>query len=337
MRIGLTFDLKEDYLRRGLNEEEAAEFDSPETIDAIESVLVALGHETDRIGGIHALTRRLAANDRWDLVFNIAEGLTGLGREAQVPALLDAFRIPYTFSDPLVLALSLHKGLCKTVVQRLGVPTPSYVVLDAAPHGNLPGLEYPLFVKPVAEGSSKGIGDRSVVHNAEELRAVCADLITKFREPVLVESYLPGREFTVGILGTGTAASAIGVLEVILREEWPESAYSYANKQEYENRVRYRLADDPPAIEARELALSAWRGLGCRDAGRIDFRCDASGRPSFLEVNPLAGLHPIHSDLIILGRLRGIPHAEIIGRIVESALGRLGKDFVSGVGSHVAS
>lgn len=336
MRIGLTYDLKDDYLRRGLNEEEAAEFDSPETIDAIASALTALGHEADRIGGVHSLARRLVAGDRWDLVFNIAEGLYGFGREAQVPALLDAYRLPYTFSDPLVLALCLHKGICKTVVAGLGVPTPRFAVLERVPEGNVPSLDFPLFVKPVAEGSSKGIDAHSRVDNVEELRAECADLLAKFHEPVLVESYLPGREFTVGILGTGAAATAIGVLEVM--QVWPDSAYSYANKQEYESRVRYRLADDPPAIEARELALSAWRGLGCRDAGRIDFRCDASGRPSLLEVNPLAGLHPVHSDLIILGRLCGLSHADIIGRIVESALGRMGRDgLVSGVRENVAN
>lgn len=338
MRIGLTYDLKEEYLRRGLDAEEAAEFDSPETIDAIESALTAQGHETDRIGGLFALAARLVAGDRWDLVFNIAEGLDGIGREAQVPALLDAYRIPYTFSDPLVLTLCLHKGLCKTVVRDMGVPTSSFAVLDRVPEGAIASLDFPLFVKPVAEGSSKGIGARSRVDTAGELRGVCADLLVRFRQPVLVESFLPGREFTVGILGTGRDATAIGVLEVMLHAGPETSAYSYSNKLEYESRVRYALADDATANEARELALLTWRGLGCRDAGRIDLRCDASGRPLFLEVNPLAGLHPVHSDLIILGALCGISHAEIIARIVESARSRIGTgEVVSGVAGHVAS
>ena len=117
MKIGITYDLRDDYIAEGYTEEETAEFDHPRTIAAIEDTLQSLGYETDRIGHIRALARRLVAGNRWDLVFNIAEGLRGFGREAQVPALLDAWEIPYTFSDPLVLSLTLHKGLTKRVIR----------------------------------------------------------------------------------------------------------------------------------------------------------------------------------------------------------------------------
>ena len=132
MKIGITYDLRQDYLDAGYGEEETAEFDRPETIAAIDQALQALGHVTDRIGNIRSLARRLVQGDRWDLVFNIAEGLSGFGREAQVPALLEAYAIPYTFSDPLVLALTLHKGMTKRVIRDAGLPTPAFAVVETA-------------------------------------------------------------------------------------------------------------------------------------------------------------------------------------------------------------
>jgi hypothetical protein len=126
MNVGITYDLREDYLAEGYSEEETAEFDRSDTIEAIERTLQDLGFQTDRIGNISNLISRLVAGDRWDLVFNIAEGLRGFGREAQVPAILDAYGIPYTFSDPLVLALTLHKALTKHVMRSMGVPTPDF-------------------------------------------------------------------------------------------------------------------------------------------------------------------------------------------------------------------
>lgn len=324
MRIGLTYDLRDEYLRAGFDPEAAAEFDSAETITGIEDALAALGHQSDRIGGVRALTRRLAANERWDLVFNIAEGVSGAGREAQVPALLDAFEIPYTFSEPLPLALALHKGLCKTVVRAMGIATPDFAVVERKSDVSRVNLPFPLFVKPMAEGSSKGISARSCVRTTHELADVCGELLQRFRQPVLVERFLPGREFTVGILGTGANADALGVLEVLVRSEAEPGAYSYANKVAYEARVHYRLSEDAAACAARDTALAVWRALGCRDAGRVDLRCDENGAPAFMEVNPLAGLHPQHSDLVILCRMCGLSYRHLIGAIVDSAASRIG-------------
>src|ERR1041385_6774131 len=157
MKIGITYDLRDDYVREGYSEEDTAEFDSVETISAIEASLRALGHVADRIGHVRSLARRLALGDRWDLVFNMAEGLSGFGREAQVPALLDAFGVPYTFSDPLVLSLALHKGMAKRVVRDLGIATADFAVVERLSDINGLGLPFPLFIKPVAEGTSKGI------------------------------------------------------------------------------------------------------------------------------------------------------------------------------------
>ena len=324
MTVGLTYDLKEDYLREGVSEEDAAEFDSPATIEAIEAGLQALGFRTERIGHLRALVARLAAGDRWDMVFNIAEGLHGIGREAQVPAVLDAFQIPYTFSDPVVLALCLHKGLTKSVVRDAGVPTPAFAVVERAPDAAAVRLGFPVFAKPVAEGTGKGITGASRAGSPAELQRVCAELLQRFRQPVLVEAFLPGRELTVGVLGTGAEARAIGALEILLGGKAEAGAYTYHNKEHYEDRVSYcRRAPTRWRRKAEAVALAAWRALGCRDGGRVDIRCDAAGEPHFLEVNPLAGLHPVDSDLPILCYRRGLSYGDLIKAIMDSALSRL--------------
>jgi D-alanine-D-alanine ligase len=322
VRIGITFDLRNDYLAAGFNEEETAEFDREDTVEAIEASLYELGHETDRIGNIRALAKRLVDGERWDMVFNIAEGLKGFGREAQVPALLDAYRIPYTFSDPLVLALTLHKAMTKRVIRDMGLPTPDFFVVEEESDVDMVNLSYPLFAKPVAEGTSKGIDAASKISTKDELFSVCKRLLKTYRQPVLVETFLPGREFTVGIIGTGKAAVVIGVAEVLLRGGAEPDVYSYGNKERYEELVEYHLVADAVAKKSEEVALGAWRGLGCRDAGRIDLRADEGGTPNFMEVNPLAGLHPQRSDLCIIARRAGMTYRSLIRAIVSSSMER---------------
>ncbi len=163
MRIGLTYDLRDDYLAQGYSEEQTAELDRPETMDALADALQRLGHQPQRIGNLEQLARRLLAGERWDLVFNIAEGLHGPGRESQVPALLDAWRIPYTFSDPVVLGVALHKAFAKHVVRDCGVPTADFAVVETPEHVGTVELPYPLFAKPLAEGTSRGIDPASRV------------------------------------------------------------------------------------------------------------------------------------------------------------------------------
>ncbi len=328
LRIALTYDLRDDYLKMGYTLEQTAEFDRADTIEAIERELVALGHEVERVGHLRALVDRLAAGHRWDLVFNICEGLDGFGRESQVPALLEAYRIPCTFSDSLVNAMTLHKGFAKRVVLQGGYPTPAFAVVESAAEIDAVKLQYPLFVKPVAEGTGKGVHPFSRVDRPEELRFTALKLIRKYRQPAIIEEFLPGREFTVGLVGTGSASRAIGVMEVILRPEAEAFAYSYANKENYEELVRYQLVEDAAAKKCAKLALDIWKLFGCRDAGRMDFRCDARGVPNFMEVNPLAGLHPGHSDLPILCNMVGISYRDLIARILESAMRRAGRQVV---------
>jgi D-alanine-D-alanine ligase len=324
MNIGITYDLREVYLAEGYSKEETAEFDRADTIEAIDGALRELGHATDRIGHVRELAARLVSGKRWDLVFNIAEGLRGYGREAQVPALLDAYAVPYTFSDPLVLSLTLHKGMTKRVIRDMGIPTAAFAMVENASEVAAVTLPFPVFAKPVAEGTGKGISSASKVCTRSELESVCRHLLQTHRQPVIVETFLPGRELTVGVVGTGAEAIAIGAMEIMLNREAEPEVYSYQNKQYYESRVKYRLAGDAVARAATDVALHAWRGLGCADAGRVDVRVDADGIPNFIEVNPLAGLHPIHSDLPMLAGMAGISYRELIRMIMDKAMHKHG-------------
>jgi D-alanine-D-alanine ligase len=324
LRIALCYDLKSDYLAAGFPPEDVMEFDEEETIQSLAGALEELGHDAERVGRGVELARRLAAGERWDLVFNVAEGVSGRSREAQVPALCELFDQPYTFSDPLTCAVTLDKPMTKRLIRDGGIATPQFAVIERPEEAEALSLELPLFVKPVAEGSSKGVTGRSRVSSREELREACAELIRVFRQPVLVEAYLPGREITVGIVGNDGDASVVGAMEITFNDG-TDGDYTAINKQEYESRVTYRLLDGGPlAAKVREMALASFRLLSCRDVARFDFRCDAAGEPHFLEVNPLPGLHPTYSDLPIMSTLAGISYTELLGRIIETSARRWG-------------
>ena len=325
LKIGITYDLRDDYLKEGYGLEETAEFDLPDTIEAIEKVILDNGYQADRIGNIKSLARRLVAGDRWDLVFNIAEGMHGFGREAQVPALLEAYNIPYTFSDPLGNAVTLHKGITKQIIRNLGIPTADFALVNSAKEIENVNLPFPVFAKPVAEGTGKGITALSKITNRKKLQKVCKHLLKTFGQPVLVETYLPGREFTVGILGTGKDARALGTLEVILRPDAEKNAYSYENKEHYDKLVEYALVNDDEAQKAMGISLMTWRALDLKDAGRIDLRSNVHGVPHFMEVNSLAGLNPVRSDLSILCSKIGMSYHKLISAIIKSALKRARK------------
>jgi D-alanine-D-alanine ligase len=324
MIIGLTYDLRSDYLKEEYSEEETAEFDRESTIEGIEDALHQLGHATSRIGHVRHLISRLSNGDRWDLVFNICEGMHGIGREAQVPAILDIFRIPYTFSDVLVLSLTLHKGMTKRVIRDAGIPTPEFFVLDDLSQLPDVSIPFPLFVKPNAEGTGKGINSMSKVNTQTELINVCRELLPRYPSGLLIEEYLPGREFTVGILGTGTSSYPAGVMEIIYNLQETNAIYSYQTKADYEMAVRYQVPETETGNRCIEIALKAWQILGCRDGGRIDIRIDKHGIPNFIEVNPLAGLDKIHSDLPILAYKHGYDYKQLIHEIICSAGKRAG-------------
>ena len=322
MKIGLTYDLRSWYLERGYTMDETAEFDKEETVVALENELIRQGCQTVRIGNIFQLVEKLAAGERWDMVFNIAEGLCGDGRESVVPALLDQYRIPYVFSGPVVMGVSLNKYLTRLIVAAAGVPVcPGIVANSVHDLDDLSTLEFPLFVKPVAEGTGKGITTRSLVRDRESLVSLVQELLTNYNQPVLIEEYLPGREFTVGVTGNGADAKVTGGMEVICRDNLP---YSVEVKENYENYVTYRVYDEDMRSECDAVALGAWRALGAVDAGRVDMKADRNGRMCFIEANPLAGLNPVHSDLPMLSRLNGMAFSTLMEMIMDSAKKRYG-------------
>jgi len=346
VRLGLTYNLKP----AGAEGDQFEEFDSVETIEALESAIRAAGHEPIRLGwGLEML--QALGRDRVDGVFNIAEGVGGRGRESQVPAVLEMLGIPCTGSDALSIALTLDKALAKSVAKSAGIATAPWFVHDVPslaatdksvcatpilPNTQIPpqaqanvaqtllsvllqnaapdvAMRFPMFAKPAAEGSSMGITERSLCRDQAELDAAI-ERLSKYG-PVLVEEFLSGDEFTVGIIG----GEVLGVMQVIPRGGGKDFIYSLDVKRDYLNRVEYRLADAP---DVAEVALQVWRAFNLRDVARIDIRRDRNGIANFVEVNPLPGVHPINSDLVILARLAGISHEQLIGRIVEAAIQR---------------
>jgi len=327
LTIGLVYDRKDDYLAMGFTSEQVAEFDTIETLDGIAESLTRLGCLVERIGHGRQLAARLVAGERWDLVFSIAEGVAGRSREAQVPALCELYDQAYAFSDPLTMAVTLDKAVAKRIVRDAGIATAPFVVLETGKEALAGWTHYPAFVKPLAEGTGKGCERASMVRNVRGLRTAARNLVQRFGQPALVEAYLPGREFTVGIVGNGAGAWVIGVMEIILNTNAEQGVYSFTNKKESERRVTYRRADDGEARSAADCALRAYRALGCRDAARIDLRSDAAGAPVFLEANPIAGLCPGYSDLPMLAEQNGFSYDDLLGMIVTAAAERQGLRF----------
>jgi D-alanine-D-alanine ligase len=224
------------------------------------------------------------------------------------------------------MSVCLHKALTKTLVEKAGLPTPQFAVVENMADVKNVKLPYPLFAKPIAEGTGKGISPASCISSFEELQGVCGELLQRFDQPVLVETYLCGREFTVGLLGSGDEARVLGTLEIVLLSNAEPGAYSYTNKERCEELVRYDLVsgiNDHEVQEAERIALAAWKELQGRDGGRIDLRSDGNGQPSFIEANPLAGLHPEHSDLPMIATKVGMPYQQLINEIVQSATKRV--------------
>jgi D-alanine-D-alanine ligase len=326
LTVGLVYDLRDEYLAMGYSAEQVAEFDTSETIDEIASSLNRIGCAVEPVGHGRALAAALAAGRRWDLVFSIAEGVAGRSREAQVPALCELFDQPCLFSDPLTMAVTLDKAVAKRIVRDGGVATAPFMLVDSDTGDHSGWQHYPAFVKPLAEGTGKGCELGSLVGNAAELSQAAADLRRRFAQPALVEAYLPGREFTVGIVGNGSDARIIGIMEIVLNAEAEQGVYSYNNKEACETLVTYRRADDAEACLAGERALAVYHLLGCRDAARIDLRSDRSAEPVFLEANPIAGMHPTHSDLPMLATQNDISYDDLMAMIVDAGAARYGLD-----------
>ncbi|KAF4622500.1 hypothetical protein D9613_009332 [Agrocybe pediades] len=343
LKIGFTYDLRSEWIAAGLTPDQCQEFEDIEYIERMAAALRKLG-SVDMIGGAKALTKRLASgNSGWDVVFNYCEGYGTVAREAQVPALLEAWGITTTLSDSATMALCQDKGRTKMVLEHYGIPTAPFACIpprcswDASSYYPLSLLQqcrhrealatFPLFVKPASASTGIGIDSTNKVRNHDELANILDCMSKKYPDQsILVESFLEGREFTVGIIGTGRDARVIGISEFIFHGDL--DVYGYASKcYDSPDPTRHFLQmSSPVAQDVAKVALDAWKILGCRDGGRIDIRHDTKGsmaKPMFIEVNPIPGLKgPDFSDLPWLANENGISYDNLIASIVHSALKR---------------
>jgi D-alanine-D-alanine ligase len=321
-----------------------AEWDGPETIDAVEKALSALG-QVIRLEANADFPARLRAA-RPDIVFNIAEGLHGVNREAHVPAICEFFGIPYSGSDPFTLSLCLDKARTKETLAFHGVPTAPFAIartiddLRAINAGSsrlpAPTAKTPLFIKPVHEGSSKGITEANYITSAARLLETGEMLLERYAQPLLAETFLPGAEFTCGVLGNGSEATVLPIVSINFAS-LPENAvpiYGFEAKWVWDRpenplEIFECPARIPDSLRARieDVVLRAYRVLGCRDWSRIDVRLDAAGVPNLVEVNPLPGILPDPEDNSCLpkaARAAGIGYDELIQACLIHAAERTG-------------
>jgi D-alanine-D-alanine ligase len=315
-----------------------AEWDSPDTIDAVENALSGLG-EVIRLEATPEFPT-LLHEERPDIVFNMAEGLTGQNRESHVPAICEFYGIPYSGSDPFTLSLCLHKARTKQMLQFYGIPTARFALVEniaetkAVRRGKV--LRYPIFAKPVQEGSSKGITERNFVRDGDELIEVVAQLLEQYEQPVLLEEFLPGAEFTCGVIGNGPNARVLPLVGMNF-DALPDGALPIYG---FEAKWIWDTPDSPLQIfecpakvsntlreSIEQITLRAYRALGCRDWSRIDVRLDAKGLPHIVEVNPLPGILPNPEDNSCLPKAAaaaGISYDKLIQSCLTAAATRCG-------------
>lgn len=324
LRIGFTFNVKRVDTKGGNDSE--AEYDAPETIEAIREALESYGHQVIPFEATAELPRQLMQTPV-DLVFNIAEGVAGRNREAAVPALCELLGIPYTGSDAATLSIALDKALSKRVLMQHGILTAEFQVMETGRERLSPKLKFPLIVKPNQEGSSKGVSaSASVVDDEEALRAIVRELIERYRQPALIEAYIPGREFTVGLLGD-RRPRVLPPMEILFKDKNNERpVYDFQIKQEWEKHVSYQCPANltPAELKAIErVCRETFDALDCRDVARVDLRLTPKGEFYVIEVNPLPGLTPGYSDLCLIASAAGIEYRTLIGDILEGGLKRL--------------
>lgn len=323
MIIGMTYDLKTEYIFRSGDPADAnAEFDHPSTVQVIEDALQALHHRTVRIGNAQELLSKLDGL-KVDLVFNIAEGYAGRNREAQVPILLEMKGIPFVGSDPLTLALTLDKLMTKKILLAEGIPTPRFFQMADSNDPIPADVAFPLIVKPRYEGSSKGISEHSVVHSPEQLRSQVGKIVGTYRQPVLVEEFIRGTEFTVAVIGNDPP-EALPVVQIQIdgKTDLGELFYTFsriASGADYICPARIAAGLEETL---KSLALRTYQAVECLDFGRVDFRVDREGHPYVLEINPLPSLSTEDVFMVVAKELK-VTYEAVLGRIVEAAAKRL--------------
>ena len=331
LRVGLAFNMKRIDSHDGDDRE--AEYDAPTTIEAIGKAIESHGHTVVPLEATPDFPRNLMASNV-DVVFNIAEGISGRNREAQVPNLCELLGVPYTGSDSATLSICLDKGLTKRMLdsnssQRTArsagdrVETPNFQVLLTGKE-KLRTFRFPVIVKPNQEGTSKGITPKSVVDDEAGIRERARELIEKYGQPALVEEYITGREFTVGLLGE-RRPRVLPPMEVVFLKQHARPVYDYECKQDWEKHVRYEVPASLTKDELRameKVCRTTFMLLGCRDVARIDLRMTPDGRIYVIEVNPLPGLTPDYSDLCLIANGAKIEYRALIGEILSGALKR---------------
>lgn len=341
--IGVMYNLKGQPPEEGEPPDSGAEYDSESTIAAVAGALRGAGYDVCLIEGNETAYLKLLAHSP-DIVFNMCEGLRGESRESHIPAMLEMLGIPYTGSGVMTMALTLDKPLAKKVLAYHGIPTAKFLVLEGrGPDGHsdrnsdegavdLAGLSFPVFAKPAHEGSSMGITPSSRCSDRSELLREVRKLAVMYKQSVLVEEYLPGREFTLGILGNREPV-IFPVMEINF-DAVPEvhgRIYSRQFKTDWADDVYYLCpAPISPEFEEllRDVALRTYRALDCRDFARVDLRLDKDGVPNVMEVNPLPGLAPGFSDYPRIAEKAGWSFAELVNGILECALRRYGLDHL---------
>lgn len=332
----------------GMPEDRWDDLDSEETIEAIVSALEAGGHQAAFLEGDLSIVEKLPKH-KPDICFNICEGHWGDSREAQVPAILEMLRIPYTGSGPLTLALALDKPMTKRALWYHSLPTPSFQTFERPNEPLDPDMKYPLFVKPSREGTGMGVTAESIVYDETQLRAQLRQQLETYKQPILVEHFIEGREVTVGLVGnlTGPVARRLpddhdaprisrGLhffppLEVDMSRYPDEEAGVYTSriKTDLVHSFHYICPAQLPQELVEELnwlAAATFRVTGSFDVGRVDFRLDSHNhnKPYILEINPLPGLNPGYSDLPLEALADGWTFEQLVNRILEEALHRYG-------------
>ena len=310
-----------------------AEWDTEDTINAVERAL-SLYHDVTLVEADKNAYEKFR-NGNFDIVFNIAEGMNGVSREAQVPAMLEFLGIPYTGSDPLTLATCLDKSRTKEILSYHGIPTSRFVVANSFEEAPEASLRYPLFVKPLHEGSSKGIYNSSYAEDSEALRREVQRIVNDYEQPALVEEYLPGKEFTVALLGNGNELRILPPVEIRF-DSLPSQAlpiYSYEAKWLWDTKDSPIEVFKCPApidnslrIKMEDVCRKTFQVLKCRDWSRIDLRLDGTGKPNVIEVNPLPGILPDpeeHSCFPMASRAAGLDYVQMMNAVLDIAIKRV--------------
>jgi len=333
MRIALTYNLKKTTARcDGSGDDREAEWDDQETINAVISALAARHTVIPVEADENAYTR--LKESRPDMVFNMAEGEGGPNREAYIPAILEMLAIPYTGSDPTTLGICLDKGRAKELLRYHRIATPDFRIVESVAAA-LSWDRYPAMVKPLWEGSSKGIRDSSLTSDESALRTEVERVITAYRQPAIIEQFVSGREFTAAVIGNGAGARVLPLVEIKF-DSLPADAhkiYSYEAKWVWDVPGKPLEIFECPARVAPALersitgaALAAFHALRCRDWCRIDIRLDDAGTPHILELNPLPGILPNPADNSCFpkaARAAGIDYAALINTVLDIAAHRI--------------